>query len=549
MISTPATPGLYFTRGERPVEPSPLRSDVAGFAGRTRRGAPGRALRVEGWRAFTREFGGLEKDSLMPYSLRGYFENGGEVAYVMRLCGETARSADATAKTAFAVWKVAELDKGKPTPDSPTAFPWTEYRIEATSPGKWARDTRVVFNYRLQGVSGKPEVDVSVKAPQEPVEYFIGVSPDTLEEEVNARSRLIRLTASGQPITRDPADPVGPRHKSWEMTLSFGMPPKETSEADKLEQPTRVDYLDAIRKLGDEREVALVALPDLYTDIADKADREEIISTAIQQAEQLRDRLVLIDLPAGTEPRADASEDVKATLKWVNDLRTLNNNDRLLRAAVVYHPRLWIPDPLGGIGSPLRSLPPSGHVAGVISRLDRERGSHHTPANAPLYEAVDITLTYEDDEQGLLNTGGVNLLRCTPGRGLQVWGGRTLYREGEGTAGIAFVAHRRLIHRLVRAIRRVAEPLVFYTNGPELWLAFVRAITTVLLESFRAGALKGTRPEEAFRVRCDEKTNPPEERDLGRVLCEVEVAPAVPMEFITLRIALSGDATLEVFES
>ena len=120
---------------------------------------------------------------------------------------------------------------------------------------------------------------------------------------------------------------------------------------------------------------------------------------------------------------------------------------------------------------------------------------------------------------------------------MQVWGGRTLERRDP--AG-RFVAHRRLIHRLVRAIRRVAEPLVFENNGPELWLALTRAVTTVLLEAFRAGALKGARPEEAFRVHCDDQTNPPEERDLGRCVCEIEVAPAVPMEFITLRVALSA---------
>jgi phage tail sheath protein FI len=106
-----------------------------------------------------------------------------------------------------------------------------------------------------------------------------------------------------------------------------------------------------------------------------------------------------------------------------------------------------------------------------------------------------------------------------------------------------------LIHRLVRAIHRVADPLVFDNNGPELWLTIVRAITTLLLESYDAGALKGARPEDAFRVRCDSTTTPPEEQELGRVFCLIELAPAVPMEFITLRVVLGTDATLEVFES
>src|SRR5262249_44160537 len=169
-------------------------------------------------------------------------------------------------------------------------------------------------------------------------------------------------------------------------------------------------------------------------------------------------------------------------------------------------PRLWVSDRLGGIAKPLRSVPPSGHVAGVISGLDRQRGAHHTPANVSLVDAVDATRTFEKAEQARFNDAGINLVRCFPGRGLVVWGGRTLEPERAGR----FIAHRRLIHRLVRTIRRVAEPLVFETNGPELWLTIVRGITTVLLEAWRAGALQGTRPEDAFRVRCDEKTISPE---------------------------------------
>jgi len=119
---------------------------------------------------------------------------------------------------------------------------------------------------------------------------------------------------------------------------------------------------------------------------------------------------------------------------------------------------------------------------------------------------------------------------------------------GEPPLG-APVAHRRLVHLLVRAIRRVAEPLVFDTNGPELWLRFVRSITSILMEAFRAGALKGDNPGEAFSVKCDATTNPPENIDLGLVFCEIQIAPAIPMEFILLRVSASKEGKLEVFES
>jgi len=157
--------------------------------------------------------------------------------------------------------------------------------------------------------------------------------------------------------------------------------------------------------------------------------------------------------------------------------------------------------------------------------------------------AVDVARSFEPDDEAALFRSGVNVLRCTSGRGIEVWGARTL-DPGSGR----LVAHRRLLHRLVRAIRRAAQPLVFDTNGPEVWFALTRAATTVLLEAFQAGALKGSRPQEAFRVQCDEANNPPEQRDLGQVVCEIAFAPAAPMEFIAVTLVLSQQGGVEVIE-
>ena len=138
---------------------------------------------------------------------------------------------------------------------------------------------------------------------------------------------------------------------------------------------------------------------------------------------------------------------------------------------------MQVTNPLGGIAHTLRILPPCGHVAGLISRLDRDRGAHHTPANASLFDAVDLERDFIAKEQVILNEGGINLLRCFPGRGIPVWGGRTLARESTNR----FIGHRRLIHRLVPVIRRVADPLGFYTNGPYSWLTLGRPDSSSLL--------------------------------------------------------------------
>jgi phage tail sheath protein FI len=180
----------------------------------------------------------------------------------------------------------------------------------------------------------------------------------------------------------------------------------------------------------------------------------------------------------------------------------------------------------------------------LIARLDGERGAHHTPANATLLDAVDLDVDYPEPQQVRLFEAGVDLVRCLRGRGLVVWGGRTLAQDAQRR----YVAHRRLLHLLVRAIRRVAAPLVFDVNSPELRLTLVRTLTSVLLETFRTGALAGSRPEQAFQVVCDDTNNPPTQ-DPGQVVCEVAVAPAVPMEFIRLRLVLGQDRGLEVIES
>ena len=537
MIATASNPGLYFTIVPRPVEASPLRTDVAGFIGRTRRGPVGTPIRVEEWRGYLREFGGLLDRSNATYGIRGYFENGGEVAYVVRLCGEGCAAAET-------LWKVSDPDPAKWAVNAPNGFTVAEYRVLAYSPGEWANGTRVRFRYRRSGTAGRREVDIFVSPPGEPPESLLGLAPEDLAAQVAERSSFIRL----EPTVFPGGSAVGSRrfHVEWQDVILSG---------GKEGTISKQDYFDAADKLNGEYtpagsealteacvETALIALPGVFDDLV-LADAEEVLARIVVQAERLHDRLVLIDLPSDLETENDDLKLIQGATGWLAQLRA--NDSRDFRAAAVYHPRLRIQDPIGGIAQPIRTVPPSGHVAGLISRLDRERGAHHTPANAQLYDAVDISRGYKPVEQSELYNNGINLVRCFPGRGLVVWGGRT----ADATRPPTFIAHRRLIHRLIRAIRRVADPLVFDVNGPELRLTIVRAITTVLLEAWRAGALKGATADEAFRVRCDEKTTPPEEQDLGRVLCEIELAPAVPMEFILLRVALSTDAALEVFET
>lgn len=503
-----ALPGVSLTSAPRGFEAEPLRTDVAAFLGRLRRGPVGAPVRVESWNDVVGTFGpppgppgrGNHQDGAFatPYALRGFFENGGRTAWVVRVSGP--------ATTARARWTVGPL----------SGFPATRYRAVATSPGAWANGAHVAIRYQASTVAGPPTVSVRVTVPGEPPEAFPGLPLPEAADRLTA-SRFVRLVPDGPP---PPSGRPGPISMSWDLTLAGG-----TDSA-----PTRDAYEHAVAVQAELPEPALVALPDLGTDLTGGA-HTDVVLELLRSVAPLHDRLAVLDVPPGLSS-------VDRTVGWVRSL-TATGDSALLACAAVYHPALRTPD-----GHGLRTVPASGHVLGVIARLDGERGAHHTPANAVVLEAVDLADEFPEPQQVRLFDAGVDLVRCTRGRGLMVWGGRTLSADPR----TRHIAHRRLVHLLVRAIRRVAGPLVFEVNSPELRLTLVRAVTSVLLSAFRAGALAGARPEQAFRVVCDDTNNPPEQ-DPGQLVCEVEVAPAVPMEFIRLRLVLGQDRGLEVIEA
>jgi hypothetical protein len=545
MSSAPPIPGLYYTAVPPEHKASPLRTDVAGFFGRTARGPVGAATRVKGWREYNNLFGGLDDGATTTYAVRGYFDNGGDVAYVVRLLCKCSLFAKAT-------WQVGTINASdnKLDGDWPGAGGFTaiQYCFEASSPGDWANNTSIKIRYWALGSTGEPELEMEINPPGEAAEVLTGIDPFDLVSTVNNSSAYVRAKASPLPATLStaqlipPAALSGPRYFEWApITLSGG-----TSIP-----PTKEDYLAAITSLGDQIEVALVLSPDLYhpdfyspDDSSSSADVVDIVSTMLRQADRLHDRLVIFDVPP------DQGDPLSA-VNWVDSkfrnpvAPAVPLTESVLRCGAVYHPRLIVPDPLGSAAAPLRCVPCSGLVAGVVSRMDLQEGAYITPANAEIQGAVDLSRPLSSNDQDILYSGGLNLLTCSPSQGLLVWGGRVLGMLAPG----GFLAHRRLIHLLVRAIRRVAEPLVFDTNGPQLWLALVRSITTVLLNAYRAGALKGNSPDQAFRVQCDDTTNLAEDIENGICTCLVQVAPVAPMEFITLRVAVSAQGQLEVFES
>jgi hypothetical protein len=177
-------------------------------------------------------------------------------------------------------------------------------------------------------------------------------------------------------------------------------------------------------------------------------------------------------------------------------------------------------------------VPPSGHVCGIYARSDAERGVHKAPANEIVRGALGLKFSITKGEQDILNPKGINCIREFKNRGIRVWGARTISSDPEWR----YVNVRRLFNMVEHSIENGTQWCVFEPNDQKLWKKVSRNITAFLLRVYRDGALFGASPDQAFYVKCDEETNPPEVIDAGQMVCEIGMCPVKPAEFVIFRI-------------
>lgn len=176
-------------------------------------------------------------------------------------------------------------------------------------------------------------------------------------------------------------------------------------------------------------------------------------------------------------------------------------------------------------------VPPAGHIAGVYSRTDAERGVHKAPANEIIRGALGMKYNVSKGEQDLLNPKGINAIRYMNGA-IRIWGARTLSTDPSWR----YINVRRLFIMVESSIERATQWVVFEPNDHRLWKRVQRTISSFLTLLWRQGALMGTSPEQAFYVKCDDETNPPEVIDAGQLVVEIGLAPVKPAEFVIFRI-------------
>lgn len=288
-----------------------------------------------------------------------------------------------------------------------------------------------------------------------------------------------------------------------------------------------VGHATGLACLEGVRDIDLILAPDVMSQMAIEssgedagwsiADVEAVYRAMILHCERMGDRLALLDSPYAT--------DVIATRRFRMSFDS--------SYSAMYFP--WVKD-----ATTAKWLPPSGHVAGVYARVDAVSGIQRAPANEPLANVCDVTLTLLDSDISGLVSEGVNCLKSFGSRGIRVWGASTL------TAGKTwrFVNVRRVVNAVSRALEDSLQWVVFEPNDPQLWKTISRNIRKFMIELWKQGFFAGDAPQEGFFVKCDAETNPPLEREAGRLNIEVGLAPVSPAEFLIVRISQamnSGD--------
>ncbi|MEW1865705.1 phage tail sheath subtilisin-like domain-containing protein [Streptomyces sp. NPDC088194] len=531
------SPGVYVEEvasGSRPIEG--VGTSVAAFVGLAPTGPLNEPTLVTNWTQYVASFGEFTDGYFLAHSVYGFFNNGGSAAYVVRVGGESGgvsgQAAGVTGK------QPAAVAGGGAGPAALTAGEDTTlgtFKVAALAPGEAGPLSVEVADAEGEGPAER--FRLLVKDGDKTVETFDVTAKrgnrNYVVTQVKERSKLITVkeaAASGQLVR--------PENQTVALAAPASVPATTGPEGSDSGETIGVgEYLgDSADRTGfggleAVDEISMVAVPDLMAAYQRGAiDLESVKAVQlglIAHCELMGDRLAIIDPPPGLNAR-----EIRV---WRQETSNYDS-----KYAALYYPWIKVFDPAGG---QTRLVPPSGHVAGIWARNDFERGVHKAPANEVVRGAVDLEMQITRGEQDLLNPLGINCIRSFPGRGIRVWGARTLSSD----PAWRYLNIRRYFNYLEESILAGTQWVVFEPNDQALWARIRRNISAFLVTEWRGGALFGGQPDDAYYVKCDAETNPPESVDLGRVICEIGVSPVKPAEFVIFRLAQfsSGAGELE----
>ena len=511
------SPGVYVEEvdgGSRPIEGAG--TAVGAFIGFSADGPVNEARLVTNWSQYAQTFGDMIPGSYLGLSVYNFFNNGGGSCYVIRI------GADSTGSEPQATAELMSSAK----PDQ------VSYRVKALESGAPGDSLTVSVTAVASAPAGEDDeasddelFNIVVKQGGREAERHEGLSAKkgktNVATVVNAASQLISIeevATSGSVADRVPG--------AADVSLSGGVSaaPAQVSADEYVGDSASRSGLGALEAIEG---ITMVAIPDLMAayeqGLIDLEGVQTVQTAIIDHCENMGDRMAILDPPPGLNAQQ------------IKDWR-VEKTGYDSKYAALYWPWIRVFDPAQGKNV---FMPPSGAMAAVWGRSDDTRGVHKAPANEIVRGAIDIEVNVTRGEHDQLNPVGINVIRAFPGQGIRIWGARTLSSD----PAWRYINVRRLFNYLETSILNGTNWVVFESNDLDLWQRIRRTISSFLLGSWRDGALFGATPDEAFYVKCDSETNPPDSVDGGQVICEIGIAPVKPAEFVVFRLSqFSGGA-------
>ena len=519
------TPGVYIEeieRGARPIEGVP--TSIAAFLGAAERGTCTPTL-VTSYTDYRRSFGDVfgDRTDYLPYAVNGFFDNGGTQLYVCRLT----RAASTPATMDLGSYTLSAIGNGAWGNRVYAAIGDSQTRVpDPKNPGQ---TVPIGFSVKLAYWSA----DIGGKVPYDPfstdpsvsrgqvkptyIETFDDLvtdstSPDYWDKRLNGNSTLVTLTLKdGKP----PTDKPSPTKDLLKNGQDYD--PKDPKDHPTLDV---TDFKGDVIAAQRPEAQGLAALDlDPYADVSllyapAPPDEKNVVIEIINRCELRKYRFALVDADSGTDDPAKL------------DPRSLYTDTEY---AAFYFPWVTVADPQNGTDV---LVPPGGYAAGVMARVDADRGVYKAPANEIAMGVVDLEYNVNDDVQAILNPQGCNAIRDFGSRGIRVWGARTMSTNTLWK----YISVRRLFIFLERSIYEGTQWVVFEPNDQRLWARVKDSVRLFLRTQWREGALFGATEDQAFFITCDSTTMTLDDILNGRLICEIGIAPVRPAEFVIFRI-------------
>jgi len=487
-------PGVYIEEvpsGVRTI--TGVATSIALFIGWAARGPVDGALRLTSFPDYERQYGGLDGRTLLGYSVKQFYANGGADAYVIRLFAPNAASASGVSG---------------------------DLTVDAASPGEWANQ----YRFRLTPRSDEPS-RFKLEVLDHPInESVVEVYENLSMSNADARFGETVINGRSRSITVTVAAAATPPAALATVSLAGGA---DGTVLDPNDPTTQADFHAAV--------LAQFAVGEL----ADRIDLFNLVcvpgesdgpTIQLLQTECHRKRAFLI---------VDCTEGVDVANVTAQATAMIGPN---AQNSAFYFP--WVRAPDSQQQGAVRAFPPCGFVAGICARTDSTRGVWKAPAGSEtgIGGAVGFEVPMSDAENGQLNPHAVNCLRTLPVYGNVVWGSRTMVGDNDRGDEWKYVPVRRMALFLEESLYRGTQWVVFEPNDKPLWAQIRLNIGAFMQNLFRQGAFQGTSPREAYFVKCDSETTTQNDINLGIVNIIVGFAPLKPAEFVVIKLQqIAGD--------